>query len=105
VFAIHAFDAGRFRGLAVADLVVSLDHSEHQNETEELNSNVLSTFMASTQGSLDHSTVERAAEHVQIVAVILYRWYAVNPLEATEWVEGESQMKPLWKVLTNLRTP
>ncbi|HYJ05753.1 MAG TPA: hypothetical protein VEX43_11500 [Chthoniobacterales bacterium] len=66
---------------------------------------LLSTFMASTQGSLDRSTVERAAEHVQIVAVILYRWYAVNPLEATEWVEGESQMKPLWEILTNLRTP
>jgi hypothetical protein len=65
---------------------------------------MLSTFIASTQGSIGRSTSARAAEHVQIVALILYRWYAMNPQEATEWVESDSQMKPLWEVVTNLRT-
>jgi hypothetical protein len=65
---------------------------------------MLSTFMASTQGSIARSTAARAAEHVQVVALILYRWHAMSPHEATEWVESESQMKPLWEVLTSLRT-
>jgi hypothetical protein len=65
---------------------------------------MLSTFIASTQGSIGRSTSARAAEHVRIVALILYRWYAMNPQEATEWVESDSQMKPLWEVVTNLRT-
>jgi hypothetical protein len=63
-----------------------------------------STFVASTQGSIGRSTAARAAEHVRIVAVILHRWYAINPTEAIEWVESQPEMKPLWKVVTNLRT-
>jgi hypothetical protein len=65
---------------------------------------MLSTFMASTQGSINRSTAARAAEHVQIVALILNRWYETNPQEATEWVESDSQMKLLCEVLMNLRT-
>jgi hypothetical protein len=65
---------------------------------------MLSTFMASTQGSIDRSASARAAEHVQVVALILYRWHAMNPQEATEWVESESEMKLLSEVLTDLRT-
>lgn len=65
---------------------------------------MLSTFMASTQGSIDRSTAARAAEQVQIVALILYRWYATNPQEAAEWVESQSGMKLLSEVITSLRT-
>jgi hypothetical protein len=60
--------------------------------------------MESTQGSIDRSTAARAAEQVQIVALILYRWYATNPQEAAEWVESESGMKLLSEVITSLRT-
>lgn len=35
---------------------------------------MVATFMGSTQGKLDRSSVERATEHVQIIAVILNRW-------------------------------
>jgi hypothetical protein len=59
--------------------------------------------MASTQGSIDRSTAERAAEHVQILALILYRWYATNSQEAAEWVESEPEMKLLSGTVADLR--
>jgi hypothetical protein len=65
---------------------------------------MLSTFMASTQGSIDRSAAERAAEHVQILALILSRWYAANSQEAAEWVAKESEMKLLSETITALRT-
>jgi hypothetical protein len=65
---------------------------------------MVSTFVASTQGSIGSTAAARAAEHVQIVALILYRWYATNPQEAAEWVESESDMKLLSEVITGLRT-
>lgn len=46
----------------------------------------------------------RAVEHVQIVAVILHRWYATSPREAAAWLESESRMKPLAALVTTLQT-
>jgi len=65
---------------------------------------MLSTFIGSTQGSLDRSTAERAEEHVQIVALILYRWYTTNPQEAAEWAESEPEMKLLSGIIADLWT-
>lgn len=61
-----------------------------------------STFVASTRGPIDNATMARAVEHVQILAVILYRWYGKSPREAADWLEGEPHMKPLWALLTTL---
>ena len=46
------------------------------------------TFVGSTQGSIDNASTARAAEHVQVVGVILFRWSAKSPREATEWLVG-----------------
>ena len=64
---------------------------------------MVTMFMGSTEGSIDRSSTERAAEHVQIVALILYRWYGTNPQEAAEWVENKSEMKLLSEMITGLR--
>ena len=64
---------------------------------------MLSTFTASTKGSIGRSSAERAAEHVQVVALILDRWYATNPQEAAKWVESQSDMKLLSETITVLR--
>lgn len=63
---------------------------------------MVATFMGSTQGKLDRSSVERATEHVQIVAVILKRWRTTNPNEAADWISSEPQMKLLAEVLTTV---
>lgn len=65
---------------------------------------VHTTFVGSTQGSIDSATTARAVEHVQIVAVILHRWYATSLREAAEWLESESRMKPLGELVTGLQT-
>ncbi len=56
---------------------------------------MVATFTGSTHGKLDSSSVARATQHVQIVAVILHRWHAANPKEAAEWIRNESDMKLL----------
>ncbi len=65
---------------------------------------VHTTFVGSTQGAIDSATTARAIEHVQIVAVILHRWYARSPREAAEWLESESRMKPLGELVSSLQT-
>ena len=65
---------------------------------------VYATFMGSRQGSIDSTAMDRATEHVRIVAVILQRWHAESPRDAAEWLRGEPQLKPLWEVLASLRT-
>ena len=61
-------------------------------------------YLGSTLGPVDNSATARAAEHVQILALILYRWRAKSPREAAEWLETEPQIRPLWDVLTALQT-
>ncbi len=65
---------------------------------------MLTTFIGSTQGSIDGAATARALAHVRIVAVILQRWHAESPQDAAEWLEGEPQLKPLWEHLATLRT-
>lgn len=60
---------------------------------------MVATFMGSTQGKLDRSSVERATEHVQIVAVILKRWRATNSQEVEEWIKNEPEMKLLSEIV------
>ena len=48
--------------------------------------------------------MDRAVEHVRIVAVILQRLHAESPRDAAEWLRGEPQLKPLWEGLASLRT-
>jgi hypothetical protein len=65
---------------------------------------VQTTFLGSTQGSfIDEESTARAAEHVQILAVILDRWYRNSPHEVTEWLKATPQMTPLWSHLRALK--
>jgi len=66
---------------------------------------MLATFTGSTQGKLDSSSMQRASEHIQIVAVILHRWFTVEPQEAQEWVNSEPEMKLLAETLSTIHVP
>jgi hypothetical protein len=63
---------------------------------------VHTTFVGSTRGSVDDETISRAAQHVQIVAVILHRWYQQNPQEVEEWLQDKPQLGPMWHRVRSL---
>lgn len=63
------------------------------------------TFVGSTQGGLDDAAIARAIMRLQVVAVILHRWYANSPSEAAAWLENEPRMKPLGNLVTSFPVP
>jgi hypothetical protein len=63
---------------------------------------VHTTFVGSTRGSIDRSTTGRAAQHVQILALILHRWLRDNPAEAAAWTATQPQMGTLRHRLAGL---
>ena len=64
---------------------------------------VHATFVGSLRGAIGNSAYARAIQHVQICALILHRWYADNPREASTWLEHEPHLKPLELLVTNLK--
>ena len=51
-----------------------------------------STFVGSTQGVPDQAAMGRSVEHVQIRALILYRWLASDARQASAWLEGHQHL-------------
>lgn len=59
------------------------------------------TFVGSMHGTGDNATTGRAIEHVQVVSLILHRWYAKSPQQLAAWLESEPRMKPLGNLITS----
>lgn len=64
---------------------------------------LLRAFVGSTKGTPDKSAMERAVEHVQILALILRRWWARDRQEVLVWLDGQPHLKTLWEVLESDR--
>jgi len=61
-----------------------------------------STFVGSTNGAPDRPAMNRAIEHVQVLAVILCRWLANDPRGASAWLDGQPQFEQLSNLVRDL---
>lgn len=53
------------------------------------------TFMGSVNGTPDKTAMGRAAQHVQVVAVIIHRWWAADQRGASAWLSQQPQLAQL----------
>lgn len=53
------------------------------------------TFVGSTKGTPDPSAMRRAVEHIQILGLIIHRWLASNPAEASAWLRDQPRLNSL----------
>jgi hypothetical protein len=60
------------------------------------------TFVGSTRGIPDPSAMCRAAEHLQILGLIVHRWSSSEPGEASTWLREQPRLKVLCERVADL---